>query len=112
MWPCAQVWLLLEFCDRGTLADGIDRGLFRREPSNVTGAPDFARIMAAAADVAAGLAYLHQHNVLHGDVTGGNVLLKSTGVGPAFKARPRAGKAHRNIFRRLVLHRCWRQYAE
>ena len=83
---CAQVWLLLEFCDHGTLADGIDRGLFRREPSNVTGAPDFARIMAAAADVAAGLAYLHQHSVLHGDITGGNVLLKSTGAGPqAFK---------------------------
>ena len=29
----AQVWLLLEFCDRGTLADGINRGLFLREPS-------------------------------------------------------------------------------
>ena len=82
------MWLLLEFCDRGTLGDGIDRGLFRSVPSNVHGAPDFARIIAAAADVAAGLAYLHQRSVLHGDVTGGNVLLKSTGAGPqAFKVR-------------------------
>ena len=97
------MWLLLEFCDRGTLADGIDRGLFRREPSNVTGAPDFARIMAAAADVASGLAYLHKHSVLHGDVTGGNVLLKSTGSGPqAFKVRPGPARAHKCLNRRLV----------
>ncbi|KAK9834124.1 hypothetical protein WJX81_000060 [Elliptochloris bilobata] len=85
--PREEVWLLLEFCDRGTLADGIDRGLFRNVPSTVDGAPNCARIMSAAADVAAGMAYLHARNVLHGDLTGGNVLLKSIGKGAqSFKA--------------------------
>lgn len=50
----------------------MDKGLFRSVPSNVSGAPDMARIMAAAADVAGAMAYLHANNVLHGDLTGGD----------------------------------------
>lgn len=50
----------------------MDKGWFRSVPSNVSGAPDMERIMAAAADVAGAMAYLHANNVLHGDLTGGD----------------------------------------
>ncbi len=49
----------------------MDKGLFRTVPSAVAGAPDTRRIMAAAADVAGAMAYLHSKNIMHGDLTGG-----------------------------------------
>eukprot|EP00983_Pelagomonas_calceolata_P069689 1150463-Pelagomonas_calceolata.AAC.3 len=69
---------LLEFCDRGNLADAIDQGWLRMEPR--ASAPlCLPMVWACARDVARGLAYLHAHCVLHGDLTAENVLLQVWG---------------------------------
>jgi len=74
-------WLLLEFCDRGNLADAIDQGWLRMEPR--ASAPlCLPMVWACARDVARGLAYLHAHCVLHGDLTAENVLLQSVDAEP------------------------------
>ncbi|KAF5834583.1 hypothetical protein DUNSADRAFT_8708 [Dunaliella salina] len=74
-------WLLLEFCDKGNLANAIDQGWLRTEP--LASAPlSLPVVLACAQDVARGLAYLHQHCVVHGNLTAENVLLQSAGVKP------------------------------
>ena len=66
----AQTWLVVEYCDAGTLADAVRGG--RLGPR---GQPDMARALARLRDVAAGMAYLHSRNTLHGDLKAANVLL-------------------------------------
>lgn len=54
------------------MQEASDKGFFRPN-----GKPDFSYILTAAADIAAGMAYLHSRGIAHGDLTGGNVLLAS-----------------------------------
>lgn len=91
-----ETWLLLEFCNRGCISDAVEKGWFRQQPqgSTPTGvsvgdgsvessfsggltcpAPDMAAILATAREIAAAMSYLHHKNMLHGDLTGNNVLL-------------------------------------
>lgn len=83
--PLQEVWMVLEYCSRGTLSDAITRGQFcLPSPPAAAGAPasrgvpDLQRIVRIAKDVASAMAYLHGQNVLHGDLNGNNILL----VGP------------------------------
>lgn len=39
---------------------------------------DLEAILATAREIAAGMAYLHADNILHGDLTAGNILLVSS----------------------------------
>lgn len=64
-----RVWLIEKFCDMGSLADALDRGMFRH---------NLAMTLLAALDVANAMCALHVANVLHGSLTGSNVLLSST----------------------------------
>lgn len=136
-----ETWLVLEFCNRGSLSDAVEkvRGRTRRLPQrkracahacvhvrmHVPAAiallrlrrlsaclpacllfvcklvrlllllpcvtctqglfqlpgkrgPHLAAILATAREVAAAMSYLHHHNVLHGDLTGNNVLLTTS----------------------------------
>ncbi len=41
----------------------------------VRGQANIEAILATAKEIAAGMAYLHADNVLHGDLTAGNILL-------------------------------------
>mmetsp|Transcript_14760 Transcript_14760/g.44574 ORF Transcript_14760/g.44574 Transcript_14760/m.44574 type:complete len:866 (+) Transcript_14760:431-3028(+) len=71
-----ETWIILEYCDRGTLQSGIDKGFFRmqrtcRPPSE----PNLAVVMATAIQLADALSYLHSRDIIHGDLTGGNILL-------------------------------------
>ncbi|KAL3142482.1 hypothetical protein ABBQ38_002810 [Trebouxia sp. C0009 RCD-2024] len=75
-----EVWLLLEYCNKGTLRDGIDRGWFRTNRSAIHGLPDIMPILATAREVASGMAHLHSMNILHGDLTSLNVLLTSSDI--------------------------------
>ncbi|KAG2434249.1 hypothetical protein HXX76_007974 [Chlamydomonas incerta] len=76
-----QTWIVMEYCDKGCLQDAIERGWLRTERSAVSGRPNMAAVLATAREVAAALAYLHSQNVVHGDLSGWNVMLCSAGAG-------------------------------
>jgi serine/threonine protein kinase len=40
-------------------------------------------VLAVAAEIAAGMSYLHARGIVHGDLTGANILLTSNAVRPA-----------------------------
>lgn len=70
-----QVWIVQEFCNRGSLFEAVDRGMLQL--SGGTG-PDLRAVLATAQEIAGALTYLHAHDVLHGDLTPSNVLLTSS----------------------------------
>eukprot|EP00891_Asterochloris_glomerata_P000113 jgi/Astpho2/113/fgenesh1_pg.00004_%23_24_t len=71
-----QTWIITEYCDQGALQDAIDKGRFRNMADN--GAPQMAQILETGLEVAHGMAYLHQHDIVHGDLNANNVLLISS----------------------------------
>lgn len=74
-----QTWLVLEFCNRGCVADAVSKGWFRKQGSRFE--PDLKVILPTAREIAGALSYLHSKNILHGDLTGSNVLLTVTAEG-------------------------------
>ena len=68
-----QVWILEEYCNRGGLGDAIDTGLLKNK--NGKGGPDVVMVLLTARDIAAGLKHLHLSGIVHGNLTGNNVLL-------------------------------------
>ena len=79
-----ETWVVLEWCDLGTLQEAVDVGMFRTAPKPAA-PPDARTVHACASDVASGLAALHAAGIAHGDLTAHNVLLAS--VPPAIAAR-------------------------
>ncbi|KAG2432561.1 hypothetical protein HXX76_008906 [Chlamydomonas incerta] len=78
-----QTWIIMEFCDRGSLQEAIDRGWLRTERSALSGGPNMAAVLATAREVAAAMSYLHANSVVHGDLSGWNVMLASAGAAAA-----------------------------
>lgn len=72
-----EVWIVQHLCDRGTLYDALDRGYLRNTPE-LSAAPSFSIILATALDIASALRYLHEENIVHGDLSGNNVMLSSS----------------------------------
>jgi len=64
-----EVWIILEWCDMGTLSSYCDRSRTSKE--------DLVEVCQMMCDICAGGDYLHSRGVVHGDLTGNNVLLKS-----------------------------------
>jgi serine/threonine protein kinase len=62
--------MVMEFCDRGCLQDAIDRGWLRTERDCLHSKPHMLSVVATALEVASAMAYLHAHDILHGDLTG------------------------------------------
>ncbi|KAL3151455.1 hypothetical protein ABBQ38_012460 [Trebouxia sp. C0009 RCD-2024] len=81
-----ETWLMLEFCDRGSLLDAVDRGWLLDEASHFSGVLGLNRLLLTGLELAKALAYLHRLDILHGDLTGGNVMLTSA---PVTKDDPR-----------------------
>ncbi|GAB4819737.1 hypothetical protein N2152v2_006783 [Parachlorella kessleri] len=69
-----ETWMLLEYCDKGSLAESIKA---RRFLSRRTGQPHLRAVLMCLADVARGMAYLHAQQIVHGDLGAANVLMKS-----------------------------------
>ncbi|KAK9822208.1 hypothetical protein WJX81_005892 [Elliptochloris bilobata] len=68
-----ETWMLLEYCDRGNLDRAILNRVFLRD-----GKPNLDAVLRSLIDIAAGMDYLHSLGVLHGDLKGPNVLLKTS----------------------------------
>lgn len=63
--------------------DAVDRGwLYTSRASHFTGVTDLKTLLLTALELANALAYLHSVDVMHGDLTGGNVLLHSSPITP------------------------------
>jgi len=62
--------------------EAIRRGAFLRQPSSLKGKCDLAMVLATAAEIAAGMAFLHARGIIHGDL--------SAGAAPAPLPRARA----------------------
>ncbi|KAK9808830.1 hypothetical protein WJX72_004554 [[Myrmecia] bisecta] len=76
-----ETWLVLEFCDKGCLQDAVDRGWFTIKNSVGPAGkplPDVGKVVNTAREIAGAMWYLHSHNILHGDLAGGNILLVSS----------------------------------
>ncbi|KAL3133428.1 hypothetical protein ABBQ38_007295 [Trebouxia sp. C0009 RCD-2024] len=74
-----QTWMLLEYCDRGSMEKACEQNRFMNK---LDGKPDMVNIYKSLQDIAAGMDYLHTVGVVHGDLKGANVLLKSTATDP------------------------------
>lgn len=72
----SESYTLMEYCEKGSLHDAIRCGAFWSLRSG-TRRRNWGAIYRCLIDVAAGMGYLHQHGVVHGDLTARNVLLKT-----------------------------------
>lgn len=78
-----------------TAQDAIDQGWFLTSRCHSSGLTNMEAVLATAQEVALALAALHERGVVHGDLTGYNVLLSSrhstaNRAGRAFCAKVRA----------------------
>ncbi|KAI3438918.1 hypothetical protein D9Q98_001332 [Chlorella vulgaris] len=69
-----QVWIVQEFASKGSLLDALEKGMLQLP----NGKPNMSAILMAAQEIAGACLYLHQHDIVHGDLTLGNVLLSSS----------------------------------
>ena len=60
-----QVRLVLEYMDRGTLRDALDRGAFLSPSGDGV---NYVAVLETASEVAKGMLHLHSLNILHGDL--------------------------------------------
>ena len=75
MFPLSHLW---HVCVRA-LQDAIERGWFRKNRS-LSGEPDMLAIITTAQEVVSALAYMHERDIIHGDVRGANIMLCSSTV--------------------------------
>ena len=65
------------------MQDGIEAELFGNKATpEKPRVPNVPAIEATAYEIAAAMRYLHRHNILHGDLTAGNVLLTTVTAAP------------------------------
>lgn len=82
---CHQMWIVQHLCDKGSLYDGIESGLLR-ESLSLDAPPSMPLLYQTALEVATAMQYLHGEGVLHGDLSGNNVLLTSADNERGWKA--------------------------
>ena len=55
------------------MQEAVDKGMFRQRRSP-TASPDMPVVLATARQIASGMAFLHGHGIIHGDLAGGEGL--------------------------------------
>eukprot|EP00873_Tetraselmis_striata_P035568 jgi/Tetstr1/455832/TSEL_042624.t1 len=72
-----DTWMAMELCNRGKLSRNMQSGCFRQRtaPWSV----DMRAVLDAAVQVADCLVHFHSHGVVHGNLSGNNVLLHQEG---------------------------------
>lgn len=70
--------IVMQLCD-GSLQSAIDRGHFQNTGSCFAGGPDVHRILACATQIAGAMRHLHEHDIIHADLNGNNVLFDPHG---------------------------------
>ncbi|GIL86279.1 hypothetical protein Vretifemale_14684 [Volvox reticuliferus] len=68
-----RLYIVQEFCDGGSLRHAIEARSFL---NSATGSPQMEWVLQMAREIAVGLQYLHEHNIIHGDLNPANVLLR------------------------------------
>ena len=63
-----SMWIVMEFCDLGDLNKFFEKYLLRLDMTNKVN---------LMRQIAKGIAFLHQNNIVHRDIKPGNILLKS-----------------------------------
>jgi len=72
-----ETWLILEYCDRGSLSDAVREGVFRFPGADKRFRMSY--VARTALEIASAMNYLHSVRIIHGDLKTGNVLLKGDG---------------------------------
>ncbi|KAG2451969.1 hypothetical protein HYH02_003742, partial [Chlamydomonas schloesseri] len=70
MW---KLYLIQEFCEVGSLRVALENHMLQAPD----GQPNLSLILRLSLDVVRGLMHLHKKNIVHGDLTPGNILLKA-----------------------------------
>jgi serine/threonine protein kinase len=69
-----ETWLVLEYANAGSLYQAL---FIKRRFHDADGAPNVLLILSILIEVAEGMAYLHECDIVHGDLKPDNILLKS-----------------------------------
>eukprot|EP00798_Chlamydomonas_sp_ICE-L_P013687 gene13687-19577_t len=72
-----STWIVMELCNKGTLASAIKNGMF-----HLDGRPQIEPILVRLLDVTAGCSYMHSEGICHGDLKCSNVLLAESDTDP------------------------------
>lgn len=75
-----QIFIVMEYADRGSLQEAVDRGWLLKDRSNIELGSNMTAVLATAVEVAGAIHFLHSSSVIHGDLSGWNVMLVSNGA--------------------------------
>jgi len=73
-----KLYLVQEYCN-ASLYDALKQQLLHNKETKV---PDMDLVLSILIDIAKGLIYIHAKNIIHGDLTPGNILLKKDPTSP------------------------------
>ena len=77
-----ETWIVLEYCDRGSLARAIHEGIFQFAHEGGTPRINLVHAVLTALDIAYAMMYLHNVRIIHGDLKAANILLKNDAADP------------------------------
>ena len=80
IYPTKETWIMMEYCDMGSLQDGIHLKRFHRDSDLMR--PHLEKILAVSSQISEAMVCLHRNGVVHGDLKTQNVFLKTNIASP------------------------------